>query len=247
MVESASPTRGRLKQIVASLLAFAMLVGSGLVYGRLTDRWGTSTALAQAVARLDRVPRSIGDWVSRDARDAEINRKQIERAQIRGYLARNYRNERDGREIMILLVCGRPGPISVHTPDVCYAGAGYEAGSPPMPGTVATGDRRAEFLTARFKKSGALIPETLDICWAWNAWGDWKAPANPRLEFASSPALFKIYLIAGRGGAAAAAPSEPTVDRDFAELILTELNRVLFGAEESSAEAASPSGRPPST
>src|ERR1700722_7933279 len=128
MVEFASPTQGRLKQIVASLLAFAMLVGSGLVYGQLTDRWGTSSALAQAVARLDRVPRSIGDWKGQDAKRDQINLKQFDRAQIRGYLVRNYRNERDGREIMVMLVCGRPGPIAVHTPDVCYAGAGYEAG-----------------------------------------------------------------------------------------------------------------------
>jgi hypothetical protein len=242
MVESASPTQGRLKQTVATLLAFALLVGSGLVHGRLTDRWGTSSALAEAIVRLDRVPRSIGDW---KGQDAKIDRKQIERAQIRGYLARKYRNERDGREIMILLVCGRPGPISVHTPDVCYAGAGYEAGSPPVPGSVATGGHRTEFLTARFKKVDALVPETLDILWAWNARGDWQAPDNPRIGFASYQALFKVYLIAGRSGAAAVAPGEPTVDRDFAELILTELNRTLFGRDESSTEAASPPGRPP--
>jgi hypothetical protein len=241
MVEPASPTRGRFKQTVASLLAFAMLVGSGLVHGRLTDRWGTSSAVAEAIARLDRVPRSIGDW---EGRDAAIDRKQIERAQIRGYLARTYRNRRDGREVMVLLVCGRPGPISVHTPDVCYAGAGYEAGTLPVPGSVATGGHGAEFLTARFKKVDALVPESLDILWAWNARGDWEAPANPRLGFASYPALFKVYLIAGRGGAAAV---EPTVDRDFAELILTGLNRALFVGEESSAEVASPPDRPPST
>ena len=64
-------------------MAFALLVGSGLVYGRLTDRWGTSTAPAQAVARLDRVPRSVGDWQSQDV---TMDRRQIERAQIQGYL-----------------------------------------------------------------------------------------------------------------------------------------------------------------
>ena len=30
-----------------------------------------------------------------------------------------------------LILCGRPGPVSIHTPDVCYRGLGYEpTGSP---------------------------------------------------------------------------------------------------------------------
>jgi Protein of unknown function (DUF3485) len=226
MVEATSPARGRSGPAAASLVAFALLVGSGLVHGRLTDRWGISGALAQAVARLDRVPRSMGDW---EGRDEAMDRRQIDQAQIRGYLARKYRNVRDGREVTVLLVCGRPGPISVHTPDVCYAGAGYAAGSPPVPGDVATGDHRAEFLKARFRKVNAPVPEALDILWAWNARGVWEAPANPRIGFAPYRALFKVYVIAGRGGAAAVATVEPSVDRDFAGLILTELDRALFG------------------
>jgi Protein of unknown function (DUF3485) len=242
MVESASPDRGRRRLTVANLVAFALLVGSGLVHGRLTDRWGTSTALAQAVARLDRVPRSVGDW---EGRDVDMDRRQIERAQIQGYLSRKYRNVRDGREITVLLVCGRPGPISVHTPDVCYAGAGYEAGAPPVPGDLAAGDHRAAFLKARFTKADALVPETLDIFWAWNARGVWEAPANPRIGFAPYEALFKVYVIAGRSGAEAATPVEPAVDDDFAKLMLTALNRALFDGDGSSAKVASPPGRSP--
>jgi Protein of unknown function (DUF3485) len=243
MVESASPNQGRRRLTVANLVAFALLVGSGLVYGRLTDRWGTSTALAQAVARLDRVPRSVGDW---ESQDVAMDRRQIERAQIQGYLSRKYRNVRDGREIAILLVCGRPGPISVHTPDVCYAGAGYEAGTPPVPATLVTGDHRAALLKARFTKAEALVPETLDIFWAWNARGVWETPANPRVGFASYQALFKVYVIAGRSGAEAVSPVEPAVDDDFAKLILTELNRALFDGDGSSARVVSPPGRSPS-
>jgi Protein of unknown function (DUF3485) len=238
-----NPNPSRRGLTAANLVAFALVVGSGLVHGRLTDRWGTSTALARAVARLDRVPRSIGDWQSQDV---AMDRRQIDRAQIQGYLSRKYRNVRDGREISVLLVCGRPGPISVHTPDVCYAGAGYEAGAPPLPGSLATEDHRAAVLKARFTKGDALVPETLDIFWAWNARGVWEAPDNPRIKFASCQALFKVYVIAGRSGAEAANRVEPAVDEDFARPFLTALDRALFGGEESSAEAASAPGQPPS-
>jgi Protein of unknown function (DUF3485) len=243
MAEPARPSQNRRGLTVANLVAFALLVGSGLVHGRLTDRWGTSTAMAQAVARLDRVPRSFGDW---EGQDVAMDRRQIERAQIQGHLSRKYRNARDGREISVLLVCGRPGPISVHTPDVCYAGAGYEAGAPPSPGTLATEDHRAAVLRACFTKVDALVPETLDIFWSWNARGVWEAPANPRIGFASYQALFKVYVIACRSGAEAAHRVEPAVDEDFARLFLTALDRALFGGEEFPAEPASPSGRPPS-
>ena len=57
------------------------------------------------------------------------------------------------------------------------------------------------------------------------------------------------YMHPGRAdviGAAAAATGDPTVDQDFAGLILKELNRALFGRDESPAEAASPPGEPPS-
>jgi hypothetical protein len=244
MVKTECPPRGRPSLTAMNLGAFALLVGSGLVHGRLTDRWGISNELIEAVARLDEVPRSIGDW---ESRDVAMDRKQIERAEIRGYLARCYRNVRDGREATILLVCGRPGPIAVHTPDVCYEGAGYEAGSPPVPGTVGTGDGRAEFLKVRFSKTGVAVPEGLDIVWAWNARGIWEVPANPRIGFASYRALYKVYVIAKRDGVGAASPREPAIDEDFAGLILPAIDRALFGRDVAAAASASPPGRRPAS
>ena len=55
----------------------------------------------------------------------------------------------------VLLLCGRPGPVSVHTPDLCFPGAGFqEAGEPtrcPIPGSP--GDR---FWVRHFRKAAAV-------------------------------------------------------------------------------------------
>jgi hypothetical protein len=241
-----SSTEGRASRrptfIAMNLAAFALLVGAGLVHGRLTDRWGISGALAEAVARLDRVPRSIGDW---EGRDVAMDRRQIDRAGIQGFLSRSYRNVRDGREATVLLVCGRPGQIAVHTPDVCYRGAGYEPSSAPAPGTVGTGvDRPAEFLKARFCKTSAPVPDALDILWSWNARGAWEVPANPRLGFASYPALYKIYVIARRDGALAASPGDPAIDQEFAGLILTTIDRSLSMRDRSATTGTASTSRP---
>jgi hypothetical protein len=242
MIDAGGRASRRPTFIAANLTAFVLLVGAGLVHGRLTDRWGLSGALAEAVARLDRVPRTIGDW---EGRDVAMDRKQIDRAGIQGYLSRSYRNVRDGREATVLLVCGRPGQIAVHTPDVCYRGAGYESGSAPMPGTVGTGvGHPAEFLKARFCKTNAPVPDALDIFWSWNARGAWEVPANPRLGFASYPALYKVYVIARLDGVLAASPGGPAIDEEFAGLILTTIDRSLSMRDRPPTGAASTPRQP---
>ena len=42
-----------------------------------------------------------------------------------GYLLRTYTHRISGETFQVLLVCGKPGPTSLHPPDVCYQGAGY--------------------------------------------------------------------------------------------------------------------------
>jgi hypothetical protein len=225
ILESGKASRGRPALVFANLMAFSLLLVSGIVHGRLTERWGTSSALAEAIARLDRVPRSIGDW---RARDVAMDRRQIERAGIQGYLSRTYHNVRDGREVTVLLVCGRPGPIAVHTPDICYKGSGYESDSEPVVRPIAiAGDHPAEFLKARFAKAGAPVPDVLDILWAWNARGIWEVPAYPRIAFAAYPSLYKVYVITRRDGVAPSLPGGSANDEEFAGLIVKALNQAL--------------------
>lgn len=42
----------------------------------------------------------------------------------------SYVHRTNGRAAAAMLMCGRPGPIAVHTPDVCYPGAGYRQVGP---------------------------------------------------------------------------------------------------------------------
>jgi hypothetical protein len=207
------------------LAAAVVLVSTGLVHGVWTDRWKKSGALERAVARLDRVPLVIGDW---QGQPDELDRDQLEAAEIAGHLLRRYENKRTGDKVTVLVVCGRPGPISVHSPDICYRGAGYEVverakyASPEGAGSPA-----AEFFAGRFHKEQPGGVSNLRILWAWTADGDWKAPdGDPRLRFARAPALYKLYLIRDMRS-----PDEPLADDAagrFAGRLLPELNRALF-------------------
>src|SRR5262249_16950596 len=163
-------------------------------HGFWTGRWGTPTAdPSAAAARLDSVPRTIGSW---DSVDMEVDSAQLDAAQVTGYLSRRYVDRATGTEVSVLIVCGRPGPIPAHPPDICYRGAGYELLSAPAKYVVGapSASSAAEFWKARFVKSDSALSSQLEVLWSWSASGVWKAD-NPRLKFAGFPALYKLYVI----------------------------------------------------
>jgi hypothetical protein len=175
------------------LASLALVVALGVVHGVYSDRWGRSAQLEQALAGLPRVPATIGDW---SGKDLTLDPKVLEAGGIEGYFSRRYDNPRTGESVNVLLVCGRGGPISVHTPDVCYEGAGYRQLAPEKPKELDTGGGRADaFNVARFGKPG-VEPKQMEIYWGWSRDGvTWQAPANPRLSLARSPALYKLYVV----------------------------------------------------
>ena len=176
------------------LLSLALVVALGVGHGLSTDRWGTSDELGRALGGLGRVPAAFGDWAGEDVPYAA---EDMNRVGIRGAVFRRYQDARTGDVVSVLLVCGRGGPISVHTPDVCYAGAGFQQIADERRKGFETGGGRAdEFWAARFGKRGGVVPTQLDVYWAWSRDGrTWEAPDNPRLAFARSPALYKLYVV----------------------------------------------------
>lgn len=93
-----------------------------------------------------------------------------------------------------MLVGGWPGPVSVHTPDVCYAGNGFTTESQRK---VSFSDTGPQFWLLRLKKQAA-IPLQLSVFYAWSSGTTWKAADNPRIEFATEPALYKLYVVRER-------------------------------------------------
>jgi hypothetical protein len=185
-----NPMRSALGPVLASLTLVAAL---GAVHGVYTDRWGRSARLEEAVAALDRVPARVGDW---EGQDIPLRPSVLKTANIEGYVQRSYANPRTGETVTVLIVCGRGGPISVHTPDVCYAGAGYRQLAPEAAKELDTGGGRPDaFNVARFGMPG-VVPAQMEIYWGWSADGlAWQAPSNPRASLARLPALYKMYVV----------------------------------------------------
>src|SRR4051812_20068763 len=93
----------------------------GVVEGLCSGRWNRGD-IERAAGRLKEVPLHVGEW---EGKDQELDARGVARAEINGYLLRDYVHCRTGQALTVLVVCGRPGPVMVHTPDAFYGGAGY--------------------------------------------------------------------------------------------------------------------------
>lgn len=217
-------------RFIYPVTALIAVLASGVVHGLLTDRWQAAPEPAARAARLELVPFVLGDWVGQDI---DTDAPQV--GSIAGYLHRRYLNRQTGIGVTVYMVCGRPGPICIHTPDVCYAASGYEIMTQErlkLPADVGEG----EFWTAKLHRSNSTEDQRLRIFWSWSDGSRWAVPESPRLEFARRSVLFKLYLLreersSNRSSAqvdnAEFLASEPCLD--LMRQLLPEWRKAVFG------------------
>ena len=210
---------------VVRITAAALIIGVGLVHGAWTNRWGPSPEMAALAARFESVPMTIGDWT---ATPFEIGMRERKLAGAEACLARVYTNPVRRSSVSILLVGGVPGKISTHTPEICYTASGYDLGTPAaFDRRYGPDGRRAGFWTALAIRRGAN-PAALRLFWTWHTSTGWAAPREPRLTFASEPALCKLYVVRPVGRAAVEPERDPC--NEFLDVLLPVLDRALFAA-----------------
>ncbi len=211
-----------MKNHIYTVAALALIVGSGRMHGAWTNRWRTSPALAELAARLDSVPTVLGDWT---ATSQAIPSRHMAIAGAVGQISRVYTNPIKGLTVTVLMLCGLPGNISVHTPDVCYPGAGYTLGDAErFVHRYGVPERKAEFQTAIASRAGTN-PSRLRLYWAWHGSSGWSAPENARWAFAAEPMLSKLYIVRETGGVAVDPKDDPSTQ--LLSLLLPELDRVM--------------------
>jgi hypothetical protein len=208
----------------ATLVALLLLLTGGLLHGTWSERWQSSNALDDAVARVYGVPLKVGDWTAQEQpSDAEM----FSQAGARGYWTRSYTHLHSKQTVLVILMCGRAGRMAVHTPEVCYSSSGYEL--PEDPARYSLED--SSFWTALFSKPRGGAAD-LRLFWAWNATGNWEAPANARWAFRGRPFLYKLYVAHERTiGSPTDAAQDPAVD--FLRTFLPRVEPILFPAETS--------------
>ncbi len=207
-------------RILPAVVAVAVVVAAGLVHGFWTDRWGIGEAVAEAAANLDRVPRSVGDWQAEP-----LDGDQGSVPGVAGQLDLRYVNRKTGDSVSIALVCGRPGPVCIHTPDVCYERSGHKVGK------ISIQEMKFDKATAHLFTADAMMDQAaeqkkLRLFWCWFDGSRWEVAENPRASFASRKALFKFYVVRE-------VTSEIPLDQDpcldFLRQFLPEAQKALEG------------------
>jgi hypothetical protein len=172
--------------------AALVLVGSAVAHGLRTNRWGPPRDLQAASDRLAKIPTVIGDW---ESTPEEIDPRQLEVAEATGHLSRRYVNRYTGDEVHVLILCGRPGPVALHPPTLCYRNSGYTLLNDVQPYPVENSGKVIGTLhTVRMVKPG-LAPEPVRVFWGWSDDGAFSVPDNPRMKFIRSGFLYKLYVV----------------------------------------------------
>jgi hypothetical protein len=203
---------------IAALLGSTALIACGLVHGFWTDRWVPPVVTAQAAERMDAIPLELGEW---DGETIEVKPGEAG-AGVAGCIKRRYVNRKSGSAISLFLVCGRFGPVSIHTPEVCYGASGFTV-SPKDRIELASGDN--------FWKTDALRSSTteetrLRLFWAWNGGDGWTASDEARMQFVRRPVLYKLYVVREINGMNDSSHNEPC--EEFLGVLLPSLRRILF-------------------
>jgi len=213
------------------LIVCVIVVGSGVIHGLIIDRWGSSEDLSRAVASLQKVPAEFGNW---ESQESTISERELEVGEIDGYLSRIYTNRADGSRVSMMIVCGRPGPISVHTPDICFKGAGFQIVKQPERHHIASTPESSETgdaFFADFTKPVNAAAQNLRVFWTWSDGSQFFAPDSPRLAFAGNRFLYKIYLT--RTIERVGDPPETDQCVSFFRLAMPVLQRSLFSEQKS--------------
>jgi hypothetical protein len=210
----------------AACAALALVLVYGIAEGVWTNRWQRSGTRERAAARLASVPLAVGDWQG----EAQAENPRLLRIlEIDGLLDRRYVRQPGGESVRVLIVCGPPGPVAVHPPEVCFAGVGYQPAGDRSRTSVPGMPAAADFWAVPMQKVDGVLTERLKVLYAWGDSGDWVAADNPRWQFARSPVLFKLYVI-HRPGAEEASGDDPAAR--FLEQFLPALHRSLFASAE---------------
>jgi len=217
--------------ILPTAVSLVVLAVGTLYQGRIAERWSIagSEKLETFAVRLDNVPMDIGAW---KGTDTEVDERQFKASNCRKALSRTFKNEDLGASVNVFLVCGTARHVTIHTPDWCYVGAGYEMQGEPVTHSVDCGDTMEppEFLTALFVKETPVACQSLRIFWTYSDDGTWKGPKLAKAAYAGKSAIYKIYLIVDVSNRNESIEKSPSID--FAKEIMPLLNERLFVEED---------------
>jgi hypothetical protein len=138
------------------------------------------------------MPKEFGPWKSNV--EGKVSDFVIEELQCSGYVYRNYQNQETNQRVDVVAFAGPPGPISAHTPEICYRVQDYQTQDPTdRVDVMVDGQSLGSFWALTFRTND-VQQRPLRVYYAWSNGGQWQASDRPRFTFGGGNLLYKIQL-----------------------------------------------------
>ncbi|MHB8974106.1 MAG: exosortase-associated EpsI family protein [Pirellulaceae bacterium] len=178
--------------LFGALVVVALTLLSGVIQGRMSERWGKPADILAAARQLDKIPDKFGPWELESSEKMDETVTRI--LDCAGYILRTYVRKDTGARAQVVVLLGPPGPTSVHTPDICYNSQDFRTVQELEPWDFSDGQQEHSFWGMTLKPVQLNAGGMLRVYHAWTAGRDWLAAKNARLDFAASKYLYKIQL-----------------------------------------------------
>ncbi len=208
----------KLQILVMWVLAASATIAAAVLEGQWTNRWGTSDALPRAAKVFAELPAEFGPWRLIESQPLAVSARGI--LQCQRDLQGLYENRQSAEQVIFTLLLGPPGPMSVHTPEICYGSVDQ----------VPLGRRERVTLMSKGIENTAWRVDFHDahdpqgtitrIYYAWSEGPQWSAVEEPRITFGGRPYLFKLQLLVRLPEELARKGNDP--GREFLEEFLPE-------------------------
>jgi len=179
----------KLSYVLCLLTIVATTWGATRVTSYLEAGSLSKAELESMSRQLEQIPTTFGDWER--VAEAALPDKIQRTLQCHGAIHHSYQNSRTGAKIQVAVLFGPRGPIAVHTPDICYAGAGTRAISERKAAEIRSESHSDTFWTLQLAREIDLNP-IHEVWYAWSDGGPWKASEQPRFWPTSN--LYKIQV-----------------------------------------------------
>jgi hypothetical protein len=172
-------------------LAIALTVVSGLVHGKLSQRWGMDARMQSVAAQLAEFPEEIGPWQLEES--YELGRSAMELLDCQGYVNRGYRHRETGDLVKLTVMVGPGSKMSIHVPEICYEASNFTLLGPRERFELEVEGRPHALWGVRFQVND-VSERRVRVLYGWSRGDEWMAPRLPRWSVAGAPVLYKMQL-----------------------------------------------------
>lgn len=227
-----------MKYVTFTICAAVLLIGTavaGYLHGNMTNSWKENPRSQAAGQRLESLPKTdFGNW--RLLQENEFPPGVLTILEQPAYFSRTYQHVQTGDTVTVAVIAGHPGPVSVHTPEICYSSRDYSIAGDRKRQEITAADGRQHELWKLSLSANQPGATPLEVMYGWTTGTAWEATEQPRYSFGGLSHLYKLQV-------AAAVPERRTKDefdpvQDFMVGFLGQLQPRLV--ESSSPAAASP-------